>query len=198
MTTTIALEYPSGATPLDPDELAGLIPKYITTRGELNLLEQNNIIDARNWALKRIYPAMLSDGFIRTLHKKMLKNVWTWAGSYRQTDKSIGVPPPDVAVGVRKLCDDTRYWIDNRTFAWDELGARFHHRLVWLHPFPNGNGRHARLMTDVLLTAYGEQPFSWGQGASLDSIGGARTEYIAALKEADQRRVERLIKFVRS
>jgi len=187
-----------GATPLDPNELAGLIPRYLTTQAELNLLEQGNILEARSWLARSKRRDPLDEAFIKRLHRRMFDHVWRWAGSYRLTDKSIGVPWQQVPVEVRKLCDDTRYWIEHHSHPWDELGARFHHRLVLVHAFPNGNGRHARLMTDALLAAHAQPAFTWGRGATLEAAGAARSEYLLALREADARKLDRLIAFVRS
>ncbi|MBF0367578.1 MAG: mobile mystery protein B [Oligoflexia bacterium] len=199
----MSLDYPIGATPLDPDEIAGLIPRYITTQGELNLLEQQNIIEARAWAMEKKHRDILSDIFIRNLHKRMFKNVWKWAGKYRKSDKSIGVCWTQVPEEVHKLCSDTNFWIQNKSYVWDELAARFHHRLVKIHPFPNGNGRHSRLLTDILMMNSEQQPLTWGAGTGgkdtkLEAKGDARTTYINALRDADQNRFDKLILFIRS
>jgi len=194
------IEYPEGATPLDPDEIKGLIPGYITTQGELNLLEQENILEAQSWSSTK-RKDVLNESFLRELHKRMFKNVWKWAGEYRKSDKNIGIDWEKIPEEMRKLCADASYWIEHKTESWDEIGARFHHRLVFIHPFPNGNGRHARLMTDVLMRANGQEEFTWGR-ASLEQekINGKqiRDQYIAALKEADKRKIESLVKFARS
>ena len=199
--TKFSFEYAPGATPLDPNEINGLIPNYITTQAELNQLEQNNIVEGKIWSTKKNNRDILSDGFIKKLHREMFKNVWKWAGTFRLSDKSIGVPWQNISVEVKKLCDDTEFWIANEIYPWEELGVRFHHRLVLIHPFPNGNGRHARLITDVLFLKYGNPPFTWGNGngaVKLESNSDARLEYIQALREADQKKFKRLIQFVRS
>ena len=187
-----------GATPLDANEMAGLIPRYITAQGELNALEQSNILVARAWLSRRKHRQVLDDAFVKDLHARMFERVWRWAGSYRQSDKSIGVPWQQVPVEIRKLCDDARYWIDHHSYNWDELGARFHHRLVLIHAFANGNGRHARLMTDALLRAHDRPAFTWGRNEPIDAGGATRAEYISALREADSKKLDRLIAFVRS
>lgn len=199
--STFEIEYEPGSTPLNPDELAGLIPTYITTQGELNKLERENILEAQLWASKRKKRDVLDIGFLLKLHKRMLKNVWKWAGKTRTSDKSIGIPWQQIHPDLGKLISDARYWIENETYPWDELGARFHHRLVLIHPFPNGNGRHARLMTDILLEANGQKPFTWGavtSKSSIDTRGTLRDEYISSLQEADQRKYSRLTTFLRS
>jgi Fic-DOC domain mobile mystery protein B len=128
----------------------------------------------------------------------MFGQVWKWAGTYRQSNKNIGSDWPHVPTEVRKLCDDARYWLERETYPWSELGARLHHRLVSIHPFPNGNGRHARLFVDVLMHSKRQPLLSWGAGTDLARQGDARTRYIAALREADERRFAALIEFVSS
>jgi Fic-DOC domain mobile mystery protein B len=196
----IKLEYPPGATPLDPNEMNGLIPDYISTQGELNLLEQENILEAEAWARGKKTKSALTDQFIRELHKRMFKNVWKWAGLYRRSGKNIGVPAERIPEELRKLCYDTEYWIKNKTYPWDELGARFHHRLVWIHAFANGNGRHARLLTDILLMVHEQELFSWGakRVPDGDDPKQVRLEYLTALKEADQKIFDKLFVFMRS
>lgn len=191
------ISYPPGATPLDPDEAVGLVPTSISTQGELNAFEQANIADAERWAFKRKRQDCLTEGFIRDLHRRMLNQVWRWAGTYRTSDKNIGVSWAQIPERILGLCGDGIYWIAHGTFAWDELAARFHHRLVAIHPFPNGNGRHARLMADVLLRAHGEEMFSWGR-ESLVHPTETRNRYLAALRAADDRNYAPLIEFVRS
>jgi Fic-DOC domain mobile mystery protein B len=171
----------SGATPLDVDEAAGLIPGHIATRGQLNEWEQRNITEAQRWALGRGRPDPLTIDGLRQLHERMFGRTWEWAGRFRTTDKSIGVPAPQVWTTLRDCVDDARYWTEHGTMGLREAAARFHHRLVQVHPFPNGNGRWARLATDVLLRRAGERPFAWGEEAG----ASARASYIAALRHAD-------------
>lgn len=194
------IEYAPGSTPLDPDELLGLIPDYISTQGELNTLEQSNILEAKTWIFGRKHKNILTDTFMIDLHKRMFKDVWKWAGRYRTSDKSIGVHWQQISVQMNLLMSDAQYWIENQVYSWDEIGARFHHKLVAIHAFPNGNGRHARLATEVVLAASGQEIFTWGSktySESLDQISKLRSEYIAALREADQRKFRKLIEFVR-
>lgn len=178
------LTYAPGATPLDPDERAALIPRHITTQGELNEWELQNIIEGQQWAASRRAADILSSGFMRDLHRKMLGKTWRWAGAFRNSEKNIGVAPEMIAVDLRNLCDDIRYQLEHQTYPVREIGARFHHRLVRIHPYANGNGRFARLMTDLLMEKHGEQPFAWGD-ADLVAAGEARDRYIAALRAAD-------------
>jgi Fic-DOC domain mobile mystery protein B len=191
-------QYPVGATPLDPDEAAGLLLTHITTRSELDRWEQGNIIEALAWLDQTKPSDILNEQFIRALHRRMFGRVWKWAGDFRQSDKNIGGPWHQVPMSVKNLCDDARLWINLREEEPDQVAVRFHHRLVSIHPFANGNGRHARLMTDVFLEAVLKRPkFTWGS-ADLSKPGDARHRYIAALHEADQNNYVPLNKFVRT
>ncbi len=142
------LKYPAGATPLDPDETAGLLLSHITTREELNHWEQMNIGEAEEWAFSRKHKDLLSQSFICRLHKKMFGSIWAWAGQFRKSMKNLGVQPWQIALEVNQLCQDTSGWIESTTYEPDEICIRFHHKLVWIHPFANGNGRHARLLVE--------------------------------------------------
>lgn len=195
-------EYLVGATPLDPDEMSGLIPTYISTQGELNALEQENILRAERWlARRRKTQDVLSESFLRRLHVEMFGDVWRWAGQFRSTDKTIGVPWSQVPTAVRTLLDNALHQVENHVYPLDELGARFHHRLVEIHPFANGNGRHARYMTDALLRSVGHPAFTWGAKKNphgIDRRGEVRDRYIACLKDADRRDIRPLLEFVRT
>jgi len=193
------VDLPKGATPLDPDEIDDLKIKTITTRGELDRWEQQNIGEAMDWLdTRKNKSEILNESFVKKLHEKMLNKVWTWAGSFRKTDKNIGVDKYMIGVELKNLLDDTKYWIDNDTYESDELAIRFHHQLVKIHCFPNGNGRHSRLMTDILLTdVFDKEPFTWGNG-NLSVEGGVRDTYINALHSADNNEYEPLMEFVRS
>lgn len=162
--------YPEGATPLDPNEVEGLIPTHITTKAELDRWEQDNINEALAWIEKRKPKDILNESFIKSLHRRMFCNVWKWAGKFRQSDKSIGVPWHRISIDLKLLCDDAKYWIEHQTFSEDEIAARFHHRLVFIHLFPNGNGRHARLIADILLEyVFNKPPFTWGKADLIKS-----------------------------
>jgi Fic-DOC domain mobile mystery protein B len=184
------------ATPLSDEEREGLIPSYITLRSELNEAEQANIQEAENWALKRKRD-VLGERFLNNLHKRMFGRVWRWAGDYRRTGKNVGVDAYRIPTELRALIDDCRYWMENGTYEPDEIAARFHHKLVWIHPYPNGNGRHARLATDLLLIAMGKKRFTWGSTSLVDP-GDTRRAYVAALQAADRHDFAPLFAFVRS
>ncbi|MBI1360375.1 MAG: mobile mystery protein B [Alphaproteobacteria bacterium] len=184
------------ATPLEPEERAQLIPTYITMRAQLNEAEQINITEADDWAFARKRD-VLSERFLQNLHKRMFRKVWRWAGTFRTTERNIGVAAYKIGVDLRTLLDDVRYWIDNATYPPDEIAVRFHHRLVWIHPFPNGNGRHARMAADLLAIALGCPRFTWGS-ANLVEAAETRAEYVAALKAADNHDIEPLLAFARS
>ena len=188
--------YAAGATPVDPDEAAGLVPKHITTQAELNAWEEANIVSGEVWALRR-KSELLDEGFLRALHLKMFDQTWRWAGKFRSSNKNIGVDSHQIAVRLRDLLDNTKYQIDHQAFGADEQAVRFHHQLVWIHPFPNGNGRHARMMADLLITRLGGQLFSWGQ-SSLTAENDNRARYLAALRAADLGSYDDLISFARS
>jgi Fic-DOC domain mobile mystery protein B len=192
------LKYPTGATPLDPDETAGLLLSHITTREELNHWEQMNIGEAEEWAFNRKHKDLLSQAFICRLHKKMFGSIWAWAGQFRKSMKNLGVQPWQIALEVNQLCQDTSEWIKSATYEPDEICIRFHHKLVWIHPFANGNGRHARLMADLLSKQiFNNEPFTWGR-TDLMGPGKSRAAYITALQAADQQDYSLLQQFARS
>ena len=194
----VDFDYPQGATPLDPNEIEGLIPTHITTRAELDRWEQDNINEALAWLEQRKPKDILNESFMKLLHKRMFGNVWKWAGDLRKTEKNLGVPFYRISIEVKKLCDDVMYWIQNKTFTEDEIAARFHHRLVFLHLFPNGNGRHARLIADSLLeNVLAKPPFTWGS-ENLAAFGLDRKKYIDSLVAADRGDYGLLLNFVRS
>lgn len=186
-----------GATLLDPDEAEGLIPRHIISRGQLNAWEQENILEGERWAFARMREDVLTLKFIQELHKKMFGHTWRWAGRFRTTEKNIGVDPIHIRVEIKKLCDDVAYQIKHKSYPIYEIAVRCHHRLTWIHPFPNGNGRHARTFTDVLLVAHGAQRFTWG-ASDLVAEGDTRDCYISALQAADRGEYRPLIEFVRS
>lgn len=191
-------EPPDAATPLHPDEAAGLLPAHVRTQAELNEWEQTNILAGQAWALSRRNRAdPLTEAFVRAVHRRMFDETWRWAGTFRTSDKNIGVDWRQIGVRLKDLLDDTRYWLEHGTYPIDEIATRFHHRLVSIHPFANGNGRHARLITDCLLVRRGRAPFSWGRG-DLVHAGAARDRYLAALRAADRGDIGPLLEFVRS
>ena len=174
---------PEGATPIDPDLAADLIPAHIRTPTELNEWEQANILMAAEWSRRTRKPAL--DGpFARELHERMFNRTWAWAGRYRRFDTDIGVDWPRIDTGIRELIDTGRFWMDNGTYTLDEAALRLHHRMVLVHPFPNGNGRHARLWCDTLLRQNGRPPLDW-RSDQLDHSGDTRHAYITALRAAD-------------
>lgn len=189
-------DLPTGATPIDPNEAEGLIPDHVVTRGELDELEEANIQEGLEWALGRSRE-ILSEEFVYELHRRMFDSVWAWAGKVRLTDKNIGIDKYLVRTEVRKLIDDALFWREHQVYEPDELAVRFHHRLVSIHPFPNGNGRHARLMADLLIQQLGGEAFSWG-GVNLTNTSELRTAYIRALQTADRGDIAPLLDFARS
>ena len=185
------------STPLSNEERDGLKLSYVTTRGDLNAAEQANILRAESRYFKRRSNQVLDRDFINTLHQTMFGTVWTWAGKYRTTGKNIGVDAYRIQTDVQELIDDVTFWIENNTYEPDEIAARFHHRLVAIHPYPNGNGRHARLAADLLLKEAGRPRFTWGR-MNLTDAAKTRAEYVAALRAADGHDYGPLLTFVRS
>ena len=188
---------PPGATPLEREEADGLLPSWISTRQELNEAEQANILAGMNWARRRRRKDCLSEESARRLHRAMFGDIWRWAGTFRTRQTNIGVRPHLIPAHLRTALDDVRYWIDHQSYDADEIAVRLHHRMVSVHPFPNGNGRHTRLMADLLVEQLGGQPFTWGR-ADLGEPSATRARYIASLRQADLHDIRPLLGFARS
>ena len=188
-----------GQTPLDPDEAAQLRLASVSTRGELDIVEQENIARAMQWAFARSRKphAVLDEPFLRRLHKRMFGDVWRWTGAYRKTARNIGVDAWMISQEIGRLTGDARYWVDQGVYEIDELCVRFHHQLVAIHPFPNGNGRYSRLAADILSVSLDGDPLSWGRELDVDATA-LRAAYIAALHAADNGDLTELIEFARS
>lgn len=195
----LRLTYNEGQTPLNEEEKEGLLLKTISTRAELDEVEQFNIEEAVEWTLKKNFSIrdILSEEFINGLHKRMYRDVWRWAGDFRKTEKNIGVDRTLISVELRTLVDDCKFWIGNKIFSEDEIAIRFKHRVVSIHCYSNGNGRHSRLMADVIISHIFSKPvFTWGAGLlRADEI---RKKYIEALRAADKGNNDPLIEFSRS
>jgi len=194
----VKIEYPPGATPLEAEDLEQLIPTLSTQR-QLNEFEARNILKAEQWARgsSRLRGQLLSVSGLLQLHQRMFGDTWKWAGRYRTRDTNIGIDWRQIQEQVPALCGDVRYWVENRTWPWHEIAVRLHHRLALIHPFVNGNGRHARLAADLLLEWNGQPRLGWGSG-SLVEQSERRAEYIAAIQEADRGSLERLLRFAQS
>jgi Fic-DOC domain mobile mystery protein B len=195
----LEFNYIDGQTPLSEEEKEGIKIKSITTRGELDELEQLNIEKAIEWILNKRFKQdnILSEEFIKLLHTKMFGDVWDWAGSFRRSDKNIGVNWAMIGMQLKMLLDDTKYWIDNKTFSPDEIAIRFKHRLVSIHCFPNGNGRHSRIMADIIIESiFGLNIFTWSN-SNLINANNTRREYIDSIKKADDGIIEPLLNFAR-
>lgn len=189
-------DQPEGSTPLSPQDQRGLRQTWITTREDLNAAEQANILAGRAWAF-RSRAALTSDDFLKRLHRQMFGDVWSWAGKLRITETNIGALPHEIPVRLRHFLDNMDYWLAHQTYPPDELAARYHHGLVLIHPFTNGNGRHTRLAADLMCRQLGQDAFTWGR-VSLDSASDTRQAYLAALRAADQHDFGPLLAFVRS
>ncbi len=191
------LVYPDGATPLDPDEMDGLRYRHVTTRQQLNELEQANVEAGLAWLQRRKRPDVLTEAFLRRLHRRLFGEVWAWAGKFRTTEKNIGVDPTQIQIQLRVLLDDARHWIAHQVYRPSEAAIRFHHRLVLIHLFSNGNGRHARIAADALLeNALRLPPIDWTGGLDLAAMNPRRKQYIAALRAADAQDYGPLIAFM--
>lgn len=198
----LELSFDAGQTPLDEEEKEGLRIASLTTKAELDELEQRNIEQAVRWTIERRRKFdvgdILAEQFIMALHKRMFGDVWKWAGSFRSTDKNLGVSKYYIGTELRKLLDDAAFWIENNSFPDDEIAIRFKHRIVSIHCFANGNGRHSRLMADIIAEKlFGAPVFSWG-AINLSAAGEARSKYLAALRDADKGDYKTLILFARS
>ncbi len=184
-----------GRTELSEEDRLGLVPTYIATRVELFDAEQRNIAQAllgRTPTLEKL----LDDKYLRDLHRAMFDRVWRWAGRYRVRETNIGIAPARIPTAVRALVEDAKAWVGYGTYEPDELAVRFHHRLVAIHPFPNGNGRHGRIAADYLVTVLGRERFGWGAGLDIDT-DGLRASYRHALQRADDGDIVELLSFAR-
>jgi Fic-DOC domain mobile mystery protein B len=193
------IEYIKGQTPLDEDEKEGLLIKTISNRGELDEFEQANIQQAIEWTLKNKFTKdlILTEEFILLVHKKMLSEVWEWAGTKRKSNKNIGVDKHQISTELKILLDDCKYWIENNTYNQDEIVIRFSHRLVKIHVFPNGNGRHSRLIADIMISNIFNKPvYTWGK-SDLSNNNTSRDEYLKAIYSADKGDLQSLIRFSR-
>ena len=195
----LEIKYVVGQTKLSEEELEGLKIPSISTRGELDEFEQLNIEKAIEWTLSlKIEPEQLfTEKFILNVHKKMYCDVWKWAGSFRKSEKNIGIKSYSIGVELKKLLDDAMYWFENKTYSNEEIAIRFKHRIVSIHCFPNGNGRHSRLIADLIMTKLFNKPyFTWGH-SNLVKANEVREKYINALQEADNQNFAPLIAFAK-
>ncbi|WP_047545050.1 mobile mystery protein B [Psychroserpens sp. Hel_I_66] len=196
----LEFDYKDGQTPLDEEEKEGLKIKSITTQGELDEFEQLNIEKAVEWTIHSKFKLkkILTEKFVKDLHKKMYDDVWKWAGEFRKTEKNIGIPWTQIGIELKNLLDDTKYWIDNNTFPPEEIAIRFKHRIVSIHCFPNGNGRHSRMMADIIMESiFRNEIFSWHQ-SNMVKANETRNQYIKALREADKGNLKQLIEFAKN
>lgn len=196
----LAISHMDGETPLDEDEKEGLLNTTIATRGELNEFEQRNIEQAVLWSLNRSFKPeiIFSEAFIKELHIRMYGDVWSWAGKFRKTNKNIGVDKWQIQADLKTLLDDVAYWYAKNVYTPDEMTIRFKHRVVQIHCFANGNGRHSRLLADIVISKLFKLPvYSWGAANFVDNIS-TRSEYLAAIKAADNGFIRPLVDFARS
>lgn len=196
----LEFDYKDGQTPLDENEKEGLKIKSITTQGELDEFEQLNIEKAVEWTIhaKLKQEKILTEKFIKDLHKRMYSDVWKWAGEFRRTEKNIGIPWTQIGMELKILLDDSKFWIENKTFPPEEIAIRFKHRIVSIHCFPNGNGRHSRMIADIIMESIFEQEiFSWHQ-SNMVRANETRKKYISSLRDADNGNFKPLIQFAKN
>jgi Fic-DOC domain mobile mystery protein B len=196
----LKLEYKDGQTPLSEEEKEGLFIKSITTHRELDEFEQMNIEKAIEWTITKKFKMeyLISEEFIKELHYKMFNDVWDWAGKFRLSEKNLGVKFHTIATSLKQLNDDCIFWIKNKTYNEDEIAIRYKHRLVNIHCFPNGNGRHSRLVADIIISQiFNKNIFTWNT-ANLVNKGEQRSNYLKAIREADKQNIKPLIHFARS
>ena len=193
------VKHSDGQTPLNEEEKEGLLIPTIGTHGELDEYEQQNIEHAIQWTIGRTFKpeVIFTEGFVRTVHKRMLAEVWSWAGEFRKSNKNFGTDKWQIAIELKYLLDDALHWYENKTFLPDEIAIRFKHRIVSIHCFPNGNGRHSRLMADIIVGKIYQKPvFSWGSASQIDGV--SRASYLKAVKAADKGDYRPLLDFARS
>jgi Fic-DOC domain mobile mystery protein B len=198
----LELQYDEGQTPLDEEEKEGLLIEAVTTRGELDEVEQRNIEEAIRWTIERrrkfTASEILTEEFIKLVHKRMLAGVWQWACSFRNSNKNLGVDKYQIGTDLRMLLDDCKFWVENNTYPPDEIAVRFKHRIVSIHCFSNGNGRHSRLIADIIVEKiFGREVFTWGS-QNLIRSSDMRATYLNALREADKGSYINLIAFALS
>ena len=196
----LELDYKDGQTPLDEQEKEGLKIKSITTQGELDEFEQMNIEKAVEWTIHTNLKLekILTEKFVKDLHKKMYGDVWKWAGEFRRSEKNIGIKWTQIGIELKRLLDDTKYWVENKTYSPEEIAIRFKHRIVAIHCFPNGNGRHSRMMADIIMESiFKKEIFTWHQSNKVKA-DNTRKKYINALRKADNGDIKPLIEFAKN
>src|SRR5258708_4203339 len=190
-----------GATPLSEEDLRGLKLASVTTQGELNEAEAQNILRGQEWARRSrasTLSDMLSDEYLLRLHKQMFGDVWKWAGKFRERETNIGVPPHSIRTNLRQLYEEVRGWLEFRAYPPDEIAIRLHYRVVTIHPIANGNGRHARMLVHMtMIRHFGLKPLKWG-GSALRDLDVNRKVYIDSLAPADKRDFAPLLAFAPS
>ncbi len=191
-------DQPEGATPID--DVSGLLVD-ITTRGELNDAEGLNILTATDWIDKGRIDDLFTVQFYRELHTKMYDQVWSWAGALRsQTGQTThpGSRPEAVDLDLGRVAMEFHC-------EWEALNdnshllpfiSRYHHALVLVHPFNNGNGRWSRLAADAVIQRLaGRPPLTWATD-TLVVDSDERKEYIAALQAADTGDFQPLLDYI--
>ena len=177
----------SGSAPIAPGDQARLVPS-LSTRAQLDEIERLKINAARVWAMRAAVlqrSDLLTEPFARELHRRMFGGVWRGAGRYRTFERAPGWEAHRIPEGVRMFLDDAEGWIRFSTYPVRESAVRLHHRLVAIHPWSNGNARHARLLADVVVASQGEEPLTWGAGSPSSGLGTSPSRYADAIRAAD-------------
>lgn len=182
----------AGRTSLTVQDLQGLKLPFVKTRAQLSAVEGPNIVSGKQATLtsrKSRVPNMLSVEYLRELHSRMFNDVWDWAAQIPSTElqNEFAASVPGIRPQLSILyADAIEYWLNDKRMTPEEFAVRVHHRVVKIHPFRNGNGRHSRLLADLLLSEnFGLETFTWGGSAQLGAGDLYRQPYLEGLKAAD-------------
>lgn len=190
--------FPEGATPIG--DCSGLIPVWVHHVNDLNRVEAENILNGqRKYLQGRISdpPTWFQVKELKAIHRSMFGTVWEWAGVYRKSITSIGINPSLIPTQLAELCLEVSSWSQHPVeLTFVEMAARVHHRLVFIHPFENGNGRFSRLIADRFLLAFKCQHPVWP--SHLNQEGVVRKDYIKTLKSADKGDYAPLVDFMKN
>jgi Fic-DOC domain mobile mystery protein B len=191
-------DQPEGATPLD--DISGLLRRDITTRGQLDEAETLNILGAVDWIERGRLRDVFTVDFYERLHSRMYDDVWEWAGDLRSVTgarPNIGVPPEMVPIELGRVAMEFNWeWQNSDQTNLLPFIAKYHHALVWVHPFNNGNGRWSRLACDVVMKRLAKKPLITWATDTLNVDSGERSQYINALKMADDFDLAPLVEYL--
>lgn len=179
-------------------ETAWVIQDGLTIKGKplKDHLEAKDHYDALNYLFETIEhdrQQTVSELFIRTLHKLVVRETErNEAGSYRSVNVMITGSdhmPPDVHEVPMKMDELIRWTRSNQNKLHPiELAALIHHKLVYIHPFIDGNGRTARLTMNLILMHKG-YPLAV-------VLKNDRRKYYRVLTQADKDDYVPLVRFI--